>query len=506
MTLQKLFERIPTALIVGDPKLEITGLEYDSRRVKPGEAFFAIRGLIQDGTRFIPDALARGAVAVVSELSAQSVLSAQTTWVQTADVRRALALASCRFYGDPSHRLKLVGATGTNGKTTTAYLVASILEAAGCKPGLLGTIEYRPSFGGEGIRATSHTTPESLDLQRMLQEIEQIGGQSAVLEVSSHALALERVAGCRFHTAVLTNVSRDHLDFHGDVENYFAAKERLFLPSEETPAPEFAVLNADDPRYETLRSQTPSRVVSYALESEADVKARQWNVSREGIELTAQTPAGSIELRSLLLGRHNLYNLLAAIATALTLEVPLEMIREGIAPVRVAGRLEAVEAGQPFAVLVDYAHTAEALRSLIASVREWKGEGRLLLVFGCGGDRDRGKRPLMGMAAAECDWVMLTSDNPRSEDPLQIMNDVTVGLQKGRANYVVEPDRARAIERALQEARAGDTVLIAGKGHETEQIVGDERLPFDDRQVARAVLRRMGFGAAEGSNSRGAAG
>ena len=510
MTLQQLFERIPTAVIVGDPDLALTGLEYDSRRVQPGEVFFAIRGLNQDGTRFIPEALARGAVAVVSEFSAQSVLSAQTTWVQTADVRRALALASCRFYGDPSHRLKLVGITGTNGKTTTAYLVASILEAAGCKPGLLGTIEYRPSFGGEGIRATSHTTPESLDLQRMLQEIEQIGGQSAVLEVSSHALVLERVAGCRFHAAVLTNVSRDHLDFHGNVESYFAAKERLFCPSEETPAPEFAVLNADDPRYEALRSRIlqsqGSRVMSYALESEADVKARQWNVSREGIELTAQTPAGSIELRSLLLGRHNLYNLLAAIATALTLEVPLETIGEGIAPLRVAGRLEAVEEAQPFAVLVDYAHTAEALRSLIASVREWKGEGRLLLVFGCGGDRDRGKRPLMGIAAAECDWVMLTSDNPRSEDPLQIMNDVTVGLQKGRANYVVEPDRARAIERAMGEARAGDTVLIAGKGHETEQIVGDERLPFDDRQVARAVLRRMGFGAAEGSNSRGAAG
>ena len=236
MTLQQLFERIPTALIVGDPELEITGLEYDSRRVKPGDVFFAIRGLSQDGTRFIPEAHARGAVAVVSELSAGSVpsgSSAQATQVQVSDVRRALALAACRFYGNPSHRLKLVGITGTNGKTTTAYLVASILEAAGWRPGLLGTIDYRLSFGEPGRRATAaNTTPESLDLQRMLQEMEQRGGRSAVMEVSSHALALERVAGCRFHAAVLTNVSRDHLDFHGDVESYYAAKEKLFLPSE----------------------------------------------------------------------------------------------------------------------------------------------------------------------------------------------------------------------------------------------------------------------------------
>ncbi|MBI4459427.1 MAG: UDP-N-acetylmuramoyl-L-alanyl-D-glutamate--2,6-diaminopimelate ligase [Acidobacteria bacterium] len=506
MTLQQLIQRVPTARVVGDLKLSITGLEYHSQRVRPGGVFFAIRGLNQDGTEFIPEALSQGAVAVVSESSAESVPSdgsAAATWVQVPDVRRALALASCQFYGDPSRQLKLVGITGTNGKTTTTYLVASVLEAAGWKPGLLGTIDYRLSFDGEGRRATaSHTTPESLDLQRWLREIVQIGGRSAVMEVSSHALALERVAGCQFHTALLTNVARDHLDFHGDVESYYAAKEKLFLASEETPPPAFAVLNADDPRYAALRSRTPSRVVSYALESDADVRARKWKVSREGIELVADTPEGSVEVRSLLLGRHNLYNLLAAVAAALTLEVSPEAICQGLLPMRVPGRLEPVEEGQPFSVFVDYAHTVEALRHLIASVREWTNPGRLILVFGCGGDRDRGKRPLMGMAAAECDWVVLTSDNPRSEDPLQILNDVTVGLQKGRANYAIELDRGRAIERALREARAGDTVLLAGKGHENCQIVGEQRLPFDDREVARALLRQLGYGAAERDTNR----
>ena len=328
----------------------------------------------------------------------------------------------------------------------------------------------------------------------MLRDVVQGGGRSAVMEVSSHALALERVTGCAFYTAVFTNVTRDHRDFHGDVENYYAAKEKLFLPPKGTPPPSYAVLNTDDPRCSILRDKIGGSVISYGLEAAADVSARKWKATRQGIEFTAATPVGPVEVRSPLLGRHNVSNLLAAVATAMTFEVPPDEISRGIASVRVPGRMETIEEGQPFSVIVDYAHTDDALRNLIASARELAPQGRLILVFGCGGERDRSKRPAMGMAAGACDWVVLTSDNPRGEDPLQILNDVTVGLQKVSANYVVEPDRARAIERAIGEARPGDLVLLAGKGHEQYQIIGDRKISFDDREVARAALRTLGFG------------
>ncbi|MGH9786642.1 MAG: UDP-N-acetylmuramoyl-L-alanyl-D-glutamate--2,6-diaminopimelate ligase [Terriglobia bacterium] len=495
MTLQQLFADIAAARLDGDPACSVTGLAYHSQRIAPGEIFFAIRGWKEDGNRFIPEAVSRGAIAVASELPLDHYPGAKPpAWVQVPNVRRALALAAARFYGDPSGELRLVGITGTNGKTTTAFLTAAILDAAGEQPALFGTIEYRLA-GAKGERSVaSHTTPESLDLQRMLREVVRRGGQSAVMEVSSHALALERVTGCRFHTAVFTNLTCDHLDFHGDVESYYAAKEKLFLPPEGTPPPAHAVLNADDPRSADLRRKISGPVVTYGLEGAADVITRKWKATIQGIEFTAATPAGPVEIRSPLLGRHNVSNLLAAIAVATTLGVPPEAIRRGTASVRVPGRMEPVEEGQPFRVLVDYAHTEDALRALIASARELSQQGRVLLVFGCGGDRDRTKRPPMGMAAGACDWVVLTSDNPRGEDPLQILNDVTVGLQKASASYVVEPDRARAIERALREARAGDLVLIAGKGHETVQIIGDRRVPFDDREIARAALRAMEFG------------
>ena len=496
MILQQLFERISDAHIHGDPNLSVTGLEYHSQRVAPGQVFFAIHGFQEDGNRFIAEAVARGAVAVASELSPPSFQPEKiAAWVQVPDARKALALAANRFYGEPSRDLRLVGITGTNGKTTTAFLLASILERAGWKPALLGTIEYRLGQGERGPRwVAPHTTPESLDLQRMLREVVQAGGRSTVMEVSSHALALERVTGCSFHTAVFTNFSRDHLDFHGDLESYYAAKERLFLPSEETPPPAFAVLNADDARLSALRSKIGSRVITFATEAAADVTARKWKATRGGLEFTAATPAGPVEVRSPLLGRHNVSNLLAAIAAALPFEVAPEDVSAALLPVRVPGRMETVEEGQPFSVMVDYAHTDDALRHLIASARELNPQGRLLLVFGCGGERDRSKRPLMGMAAGACDWVVLTSDNPRGEDPLQILNDVTVGLQKVSANYVAEPDRARAIEKALGEARSGDMVLLAGKGHEKYQIIRDQKIPFDDREAARAALRALGYG------------
>jgi UDP-N-acetylmuramoyl-L-alanyl-D-glutamate--2,6-diaminopimelate ligase len=500
MILQHLVGAIPGTQIFGDRELEISGLEYDSRRVRAGQVFFAIPGMKQDGSQFIPEAVSRGAAAVVSEAPPSSFPGEPPrAWIQVLQARTAMALAANRFYNFPSREVKLVGVTGTNGKTTVSYLVASILRRAGWRPGLFGTIEYDIAFGldaasggAAGIPAPN-TTPESVDLQRMLREVAGHGGRSAVMEVSSHALALDRVAGCEFHAAVFTNFSRDHLDFHQDLDNYFEAKKKLFFPAEGTPPPVFAVLNSDDERTAALRQRSPSRVLTYGVEAPADVTARRWKAGRDGLELTAETPAGSVEIRSPLLGRYNVSNVLASVATALTLEISPSEISQGILPVRVPGRMEAIDEGQPFLVLVDYAHTDDALRHLLAAARELAGEGRVILVFGCGGERDRSKRPLMGMAAAMSDRAVLTSDNPRSEEPLAILNDVIVGLQKARANYEVEPDRERAITLALRDARPHDTVLIAGKGHENYQWIGSRKLPFDDRAVTRAALREMGF-------------
>ena len=504
MTLQALFQAVRDAAFTGDAGAEPTGLEFDSRCIVPGRVFFAIKGYRQDGRRYIPDALARGALVVVSESAPPQGLDTRAAaWVQVPNVRLALALAANEFYGRPSEHMQLVGVTGTNGKTTVSHLIASILETAARQPALFGTIDYRLHFGAENRRTPApNTTPESLDLQRMLRQVLEGGGRSAVMEVSSHALALDRVAGCSFHTAVWTNFSRDHLDFHNTVEDYFAAKASLFLATVEKPAPQIAVLNADDPRCAAIAEQTPARVLRFGIEQPSDVTARKWKADRRGTQLTAQTPAGLIELESPLVGRHNVYNLLAAAAAAVALEATPEQIQQGIRELRVPGRMEAVDEDQPFGVYVDYAHTEEALKNLVASARELDRKGHLIIVFGCGGDRDRTKRPLMGVAAAACDRIILTSDNPRSEDPLQIINDVTVGLQKASANYVIEPDRRTAIERALAEARAGDTVLIAGKGHETYQIVEDTRIHFDDCESARAALRQMGFGKESGVGSQ----
>ena len=493
MTLAQLFQSISETGISGDSERAVAGLAYDSRRVSPGDVFFAISGFRQDGHRFISDALDRGAIAIVSEAEPRIERSG-AAWVQVPNIRRALALASAEFYRYPSRELDLVGITGTNGKTTTAFLIASILDAAGRRPALFGTIEYRPVFGEpERHVAAPNTTPESLDLQRMLREAADNHGKTAVMEASSHSLALDRVSGCTFHTAVWTNFSRDHLDFHPTVDDYYHAKARLFLSEEDKPAPRFAVLNADDSRAVAIAGQTTARVLTFGIEQSADVSARKWKANRSGVGITVQSPIGRIELQSPLAGPHNVYNLLAATAAGIALDVSPERIQQGVSELTVPGRMEAIQQGQSFEVYVDYAHTEDALKNLVTSARGQNPDGRLIVVFGCGGDRDRSKRPLMGIAAAACDRVILTSDNPRTEDPLQIINDVTVGLQKIEANYVVEPDRARAIERAVGEAKPGDTVLIAGKGHENYQIIGDTRIPFDDRDVARSALRSLGF-------------
>ena len=435
--------------------IEIRGLEYDSRRVEAGFLFFAFPGLRADGREFARSAVERGALAVASELPAPAGF--EGTWIEVEHGRRALARASSNFYGEPDRRLNLTGVTGTNGKTTSAFLIDSILRAAGKTTLLVGTIEYR--LAGE-VRTAVNTTPESLDLYRMFHELVERGGTHATMEVSSHALALDRVYGITFHTAVFTNLTRDHLDFHSSMDSYFAAKKLLFAPPG-APAPRWAVINHDDPHGAEI--ETAAQVIRYGFEPGADLRASALEMSFEGLRFTVEYRDQKVALRSPLVGKINAYNILAACGTALSYGFDWQTIARGIADCRqVPGRFERVDQGQPFLVVVDYAHTDDALRSIIAVARELHPK-RVITLFGCGGDRDRSKRPLMGMAAGQSsDFVVLTSDNPRSEDPLAIMNDALVGLRRFDVPHIVEPDRAKAIRAALQQARPGDIVIPTG--------------------------------------------
>lgn len=489
--LAKLLRGIDTRAAAEHGDLQISEIAYDSRLVKPGTLFVAIRGEKTDGNKFVPDAVGRGAVAVISEQANPAALPAEFPWIQVADARKALAISGANYYARPAEVLKLIGVTGTNGKTTTSYLVDSILRAAGCEVGLLGTIGYRLV---RESRPAPNTTPESLDLQKYLAEIVRAGGTHAVLEASSHALAMDRLWGCPFAVAIFTNLTRDHLDYHKTLEEYFAAKRRLFEGTG-AAAPATGVINRDD-EYGQRLAGLASRTLTYGLEPGADVTTRKPAVSLSGTEFAAETPAGKIEIRSKLVGRYNVYNILAAIGAGVALALSREVIATGIAQLStVPGRFERIDVGQPFLVIVDYAHSDDALRNLLATAKELNPDGRIITLFGCGGDRDRTKRPLMGEAAGRAsDIVVLTSDNPRSEDPLLIINDVIVGVQRTNAKLFVEPDRQKAIEVALDEARSGDIVLLAGKGHETYQVLRDRTVEFDDREVARGVLRNRGFG------------
>ncbi len=467
---------------------DIEGMEYDSRRVAPGYLFFAFPGSRADGRQFARDALARGARAVVADSAPPEDL--EGCWIRVEHGRQAMALAARNFYGKPDERLGLTGITGTNGKTTTSYLVDSVLRAAGHTTAVIGTIEYH--LAGRVLKAVN-TTPESLDLVRLLAELEAAGGSHATMEVSSHALALGRVFGLRFHTAVFSNLTRDHLDFHGTMEDYFAAKQMLFEGAGGPPPP-FAVLNRDDEYARRLKLHPRTEVLWYGLGPEAKLRARHISSGLQGLRFEIHYQKLRLPLESPLIGRINVYNIMAACGATLSYGIAPEAIAEGIAQLKaVPGRFERVDEGQPFLVVVDYAHTDDALRNVIAVARNL-GPQRVITLFGCGGDRDRSKRPLMGQAAAEAsDFVVLTSDNPRSEDPLAIMNDALVGIRRKDVPHVVEPDRAAAIARALKEAREGDIVILAGKGHETYQILKDKTIPFDDRAVAREVLRGYGY-------------
>jgi UDP-N-acetylmuramoyl-L-alanyl-D-glutamate--2,6-diaminopimelate ligase len=485
--------------ITTTPSAPVTAVTYDSRRVTPGTVFVALRGLKVDGAQFAPQAVARGAVAVVAETEARTAIP--VPWVVVPDARLALALLADRLHGHPSGELKVVGITGTNGKTTTAYLLRSILEAAGMRCGLLGTVVY--GLGQQDVDAT-RTTPESADVQQMLRQMVENGCTAAVMEVSSHALALRRADGIVFAAGVFTNLTRDHLDFHGDMERYFGAKRRLF---ELLPPGAPAVVNLDDPRGAALVSVAP-RAVTYALRQTADVTPEPFELALSGLSFTAKTPRGPVRVQSKLVGRPNVYNLLAAVATASALDVPVDAIEEGLVALPgVPGRFQVVSSpADDIALVVDYAHTDDALKNLLETARALS-QGRMLTVFGCGGDRDRTKRPLMGAVAGRLsDVVIITSDNPRSEDPARIIEEVERGVpgaaeriaarRSGARAQVRGPellaivDRGEAIARAVEIARSGDLVIVAGKGHERTQMIGDRELPFDDVDVSRAALTR----------------
>jgi len=507
MTFQQLLHGAEILAQSGNPS--ISGVEYDSRKVKPGNLFVAMRGETSDGNKFIDRAITAGAVAIVTD-SASEKPREGVAWAQVPHGRRALARLSANFHRRPAERLAVTGITGTNGKSTAAFLVESILNAAGRKSALVGTIEYH--VAGKVLPAP-HTTPEALEITQMLADALGHGATEAVIEVSSHALAQQRVFGIPFDVAVFTNLTRDHLDYHHTMEEYFAAKRVLFEGCG-TEAPRAAVINLDD---EWGRKLVPSskehgsEVLGYGL-ANGDFHAEKMEVTAHGTRFDLVTPEGTVPLFSPLIGAVNVYNILAAAGAAYARKCNAEAIALGVgALVRVPGRFERVDCGQPFTVVVDYAHTDDALRNLTALAREFVQragqKGRVITLFGCGGDRDRAKRPLMGEAAARgSDFVVLTSDNPRSEDPLAVMNDAVVGLQRSGAKYVMEPDRAAAIALATREAAPGDIVLIAGKGHEKVQVFRDGSFPFDDVEVARQILREAGYDcesakAAAGKNS-----
>ena len=470
---------------------EAIDVTHDSRACAPGSVFVAIRGAKLDAHRYIAQAVDRGAICVISELQPQA--SEAPAWIQVPDARAALARAAEAVHGHPSRRLKLVGITGTNGKTTTAHLVDSIIRASEGASAMFGTISHR--IAGRELDARN-TTPEASDIQRMLAQAVAAGCRSAVMEVSSHAIDLHRADGLNCTVAVFTNLTRDHLDYHSTMESYFAAKEKLFTGALGFE-PLSSVINADDEYGVRLLGTAKGRKITYGLVNGADVRTDEFKLSPRGLTFVAKTPSGKIEINSSLVGRPHVYNILAAIAAGLALGFGLEKIASGVAECRtVAGRFEQVSLEDseqpPFTVIVDYAHSDDALKNVLHTAREVAGrDRRVITVFGCGGDRDRTKRAPMGeIAGSLSDVAIVTSDNPRSEDPAAIIADIEVGLGRTGRPYLRLVDRREAIFRAIGEARDGDVVLIAGKGHETYQVLRDQTIHFDDHEVAREAMMK----------------
>lgn len=499
-TLRALLDGLAGCQVTGDVDVPVTGLAYHSREVTPGGLFVALKGARTDGHLYLAASLDAGARVVVTEQ--ELVPPPGVTVVRVPQARLALAHISAAFYGHPSRELTLVGITGTNGKTSTTYILESILNAAGARVGVVGTVNYRV---GESTWPAPVTTPESLDLQRLLREMRTRGVTHVFLEVSSHALDLRRVDGALFAAAVFTNLSQDHLDYHRDLDDYFAAKSRLFMEilANGRPSRGLAVLNLDDPRGRELKDAVGAPALTYGLHPDSQVRPLSYRYRQDGLSARLTTPAGEVEITSRLVGPFNLANILAAAATALGLGIDPDTVARGIAALPgVPGRLERFGPPQGPGVFVDYAHTPAAVTQALEALHTLNFS-RLITVFGCGGDRDRGKRPLMGAAAAAgSQLVIVTSDNPRTEDPLAIIREIEAGLsirglprlnaaaaQRGEAGYLVIPDRREAIRLAVSLARPGEAVLVAGKGHENYQIWGAERRHFDDREEVAQALK-----------------
>jgi len=489
LKLAVLAREINATAVTGRLDIEALDVTHDSRACAPGSVFVAIRGEKTDAHRFIPQAVERGAIAMISELPSGGENA--PAWIQVGNARAALALSAAAVHGHPSQRLKLVGITGTNGKTTTAHLIDSIIRMSEGTSAMFGTITHRV---GNEAAAALNTTPEASDIQRMLGRAIDAGCRSAVMEVSSHAIDLHRADALKFAAAVFTNLTRDHLDYHGTMEAYFAAKEKLFNGSLGSQ-PGVSVINVDDEYGRRLFKSAKGDRISYGFGNRTDVGTDDFTMSPRGLAFTANTPAGSIEIVSALVGRFHVFNILAAVATGLALGANLDDIARGVAECSsVSGRFEQVTLSgspqMPFAVIVDYAHTDDALRNVLQTAREVAGKARVITVFGCGGDRDRTKRAPMGeLAASLSDVAIVTSDNPRTEDPEAIIGDIEAGLKRVARPYVKLTDRREAIFHAIGEAREGDVVLIAGKGHETYQVIGARRIHFDDHEVAREAMK-----------------
>jgi UDP-N-acetylmuramoyl-L-alanyl-D-glutamate--2,6-diaminopimelate ligase len=503
MNWKELSAEVAAVGAAGGSDAEITGVEYDSRRIRPGAVFVAMKGGSTDGNRFVEKAIAGGATGVITDSASTFdhllVFEPGFPVIEVEHGRAALAQASAAFFGHPERRLAATGVTGTNGKTTTAFLIEQLLNRAARKTVLIGTVEYH--IAGQ-VRPSLHTTPESRDLFELIGEGASQGATELVTEVSSHALDQRRIAGIDFDVAVFTNLTRDHLDYHGTMENYFAAK-RLLFDGTLYPAPRVAVINANDPHGKRLRAAARKSGAGVRMYGTGDDEHIDWRASNirltaSGAELDLASPAGAAHLHSRLAGEVNVINLLAALATAHARGVAFADLIDSVAVLKpVPGRFQPVDAGQPFSVIVDYAHTDDALRNLTALARQMRAAsgGRVITLFGCGGDRDRTKRPKMGLAAGEgSDFVVATSDNPRSEDPRAILAEVEPGLKASGVRYMVEPDRAAAIHSAIEAAQPGDIVLLAGKGHEKEQVLADRTIPFDDSAVALSALRQLGYG------------
>jgi len=501
-----LVARLPEKEIIGDPAVEVEGLAYHSRTVAQGFLFAAVHGLRENGRRFIPEALARGARSL---LVSEPLKAPGATEVVVPEVREALARVSAAFYGDPSSSLTMIGITGTNGKTTTSYLIESMLKECGANVGVLGTVNYR--FAGQ-VHPAPTTTPESLDLQKNLRAMLNAGASHAIIEVSSHALDLQRVRGCDFDVALFTNLTRDHLDYHGSMEHYFQCKKLLFTQclAESKKTRHFAAINVDDPRGEELSRIACGQVIRYGIKERAEVWPERHEVNSTGLRARVITPGGSFKVVSSLIGLHNLYNILAAVSVGQALGFSLAAMASGVEKlIRIPGRLERVPGSNGIQVFVDYAHTGDALERALETLKGVR-RGRLIVVFGCGGDRDRGKRAVMGrVAALGSDLTVVTSDNPRTEDAMEIIEEIELGIQEtgkrkyhgedlteasGDSGYLVIPDRKEAIRLAIRTARPGDVVLIAGKGHEDYQILGDKKVHFDDREEAAEALARVEVG------------